>query len=1409
MPAAAATAPNLGLWINAANTFYAYTEAGESLDVNFTPIKTSLIDAGYEGPSNWDTVRQEMFATITAPDGTSNNCAIANGAVVDNSTTTCDFTALTSADAGIWKIDFTRGDIGTNPANSNPWTGTGAVTFAKWEITAHSGATVKPGRVWSDEYKMTQYGRAAGSDGKPSGVDTSVWFLGENGYLYQADYQNFNGIDSTLLSDAFGVTTTEDGCTVAYASSGGNKTSAGEIRVDTDTSSPYAGQTSADYLKALSLLPESNGFQGLSNGRCGTPYHLFFESPDTTMPESASLAGGSTVFLNPAIQTPKIESFTWAPNAEGSFAGTFSGAMSGVGAMPVDVQIDVDGDGASDVTVTGALAADGTFNAGWDGKDAAGDPLAVTGRIAATLQVTRMGEIHFIRDDVERSGGLRVQRLNGTNTGYVALQWDDEKLLAGGLSGQEEGAHRSCSTAALTGPGAADGSYVHGWATGHCGDGYQVSGNFTDGGVVYNNNSNSGIRGGWGDVRRIDDWTYETYDGRPYSIELGPLPTVELIKAVDGRVDADDQFRLAISTATNTELATATTQDGGTGATTGATGVLPERTYTLSEVMADGSTNPLTGYTGTLACVAGNESVTATAGDAGTWTVATPASAVYRIVDDGDPATTTDPQPQIAPVTITCTVTNVAKDGPTAGPDTVTVGQGETATLTPTVTPGDGAITGAAFDNGDTTKTVAGQGTWTIAVDPTTHAVTATFVPEAGFTGPVTQQPYTVTDENGLKASSTLDVVITPKTGDASATINPNETATLNPETTPGGAPLSGVTFDNGETTKVVAGEGTWTIALVEGEVVATFAPEADYYGTVTSQGYTVTDQNGESASGSLSVEINDPPVAGDASVTIAPNAVANLAPEVTPGTGAITEAVFDNGDTTKVVAGEGTWTISVDGEGKVTATFASADPTYSGAVTPQEYTVTDANGLKDSGTLSVTITEPAAAQPPVAGDDSATINPGETANLDPVVTAGSGVIESALFDNGQTTKVVVGEGTWTLALDGEGKVTATFASADPTYSGAVTPQEYTVTDANGLKDSGTLSVTITEPAAAQPPVAGDASKVINPNQTATLNPETTPGGAPLSGVTFDNGETTKVVAGEGTWTIALVEGEVVATFAPEADFYGTVTPQEYTVTDQNGESASGSLSVEINDPPAAGNDTVTIAPGETANLDPVVTAGSGVIESALFDNGQTTKVVVGEGTWTLALDGEGKVTATFASADPTYSGAVTPQEYTVTDANGLKDSGTLSVTITQDPTQPTPTPTPPVPTPAPPVPTPTPTPPAPPTPKPTHPGPTDPGPTHPGPTHPGHHPEPTDPGPTHPEPTKPEPTKPGQTKPGSTTTTTQRPTTTTTSKGSALPNTGAEGVLPLAAAAGAALIGGLFLLKVRGKRRDDEDAVD
>ena len=606
-------------------------------------------------------------------------------------------------------------------------------------------------------------------------------------------------------------------------------------------------------------------------------------------------------------------------------------------------------------------------------------------------------------------------------------------------------------------------------------------------------------------------------------------------------------------------------------------------------------------------------------------------------------------------LTGTGTLDVTVRTEPVAANAAATVNPGVTATLNPVVVVGTGALATALFDNGLTTKTVLGQGAWTLSL--VSGLPVATFVPLAAFRGAATAQAYTVTDIYTLSSSANLDVFVRtgPAAGDASATVNPGVTATLNPAVTIGSGILASAIFDNDLITKTVAGEGTWSIALVAGQPVVTFAPQAAFRGVATQQAYTVTDVNGITSSGNLNVTVRTGPTSGNASATVNPGLTAILNPVVTVGTDGLSSAVFDNGLTTKTVAGEGTWSVSLVA-GQPVASFVPL-AAFRGSATQQAYVATDINGLASTASLDVFVRTG-----PAAGSASATVNPGDAATLNPAVILGTGALSSVVFGNGFSSATVVSEGSWTISLV-SGQPVATFTPL-AAFRGIATPQTYSVTDVNGITSSGNLNVFVRTG-----PLAGDDSATVNPGVTATEHPIVTIGTGTLVSALFDNGLTTKTVAGEGTWTITLVSGQPVVTFAPEPTFHGAATTQSFGVTDANGLVATGHLNVTVRTGPTAGNDATTINPGATATLNPAVTLGTGALATAKFDDNSTTKTVPGQGTWIVSLVA-GQPVATFVPV-VTFHGNATQQAFTVTDINGLGASGLLDVTVNDAPIAP------------------------------------------------------------------------------------------------------------------------------------------
>ena len=107
----------------------------------------------------------------------------------------------------------------------------------------------------------------------------------------------------------------------------------------------------------------------------------------------------------------------------------------------------------------------------------------------------------------------------------------------------------------------------------------------------------------------------------------------------------------------------------------------------------------------------------------------------------------------------TPTVTPVT---PTAEDTTSTGKQGQTQTGKPVFTEGNSRVpmnddVPATFDDGSTTKTVDGVGTYTVAADGT-----VTFVPEKSFTGEAPAVTVVREDMNGTKASAKYTPTVTP-----------------------------------------------------------------------------------------------------------------------------------------------------------------------------------------------------------------------------------------------------------------------------------------------------------------------------------------------------------------------------------------------------------------------------------------------------------------------------------------------------------------------------------------------------------------------------------------------------------------------------------------------------------------------
>ncbi len=494
---------------------------------------------------------------------------------------------------------------------------------------------------------------------------------------------------------------------------------------------------------------------------------------------------------------------------------------------------------------------------------------------------------------------------------------------------------------------------------------------------------------------------------------------------------------------------------------------------------------------------------------------------VKRVDKNGTPVTATY-TPTVTPVT------------PTAEPTTSTGKQGQTQTGKPEFTEGDSRVpmnddVPATFEDGSTTKTVDGVGTYTVAADGT-----VTFVPEKSFVGTAPAVTVVREDVNGTKASATYTPTVTSVT----------PTATPAESTGPQGVVQTGtVTFTEGDSVapidkdtitlldengqpaaavfaKSPAGNiiGTFTVDKDTG--VVTFTPtDKSYSGDVVPVKVQAADTNGTTVETTYTPKITPvAPTSEDATSTDIQGATQTGKPSFTEGNPNVpidedTPATFEDGSTTKTVDGEGTYTVSPDG----TVTFVP-EKSFTGTASGVTVKRVDKNGTEITAKYTPTVTPVT----PTATPAESTDIQGATQTGKPEFTEGDSRVPMnddvpATFDDGTTTKAVEGVGTYTVAADG----TVTFVP-EKSFVGEAPAVTVVREDKNGTKASATYTPKVTPVT----PTAAPTTSTDIQGATQTGKPKFTEGDSrvPMNDdvpATFDDGSTTKTVDGVGTYTVA------------------------------------------------------------------------------------------------------------------------------------------------------------------------------------------------------------------------------------------------------------------------------------------------
>ena len=657
----------------------------------------------------------------------------------------------------------------------------------------------------------------------------------------------------------------------------------------------------------------------------------------------------------------------------------------------------------------------------------------------------------------------------------------------------------------------------------------------------------------------------------------------------------------------------------------------------------------------------------------GSSTKKVPGVGEYSINPDGSITFTPDKQfvGTQAPVTVkrvdkngtevtakyTPTVTKVT---PTSTPATSTGVQGQPQTATPVFTPGDPAVpidvdSPMTFEDGSSTKKVPGVGEYSINPDGS-----ITFTPDKQYVG--IPDPVTVkrVDKNGTPVTATYTPTVTkvtPTSSPATSTGVQGVPQTGSPVFTPGdpAVPIdvdSPMTFEDGSSTKTVPNVGVYTINP-DGSI--TFTPDKQYVGTPAPVTVKRVDKNGTEVTAKYTPTVTKvTPTSTDATSNGVQGVPQTGTPVFTPGDPTVpidadSPMTFEDGSSTKTVPNVGVYTINPDGS----ITF-TPDKQYVGTPAPVTVKRVDKNGTPVTATYTPTVTKVT----PTSTPATSTGAQGYKQSGKPVFTPGAAVVPMddsvpMTFEDGTTTKSVIGEGVYTIQADGSIEFVP-----EKTFTGQGSPLTVKRVDKNGTPVTATYQATVIP----VKPAANDdySSGVVNQAQTGQV--KFVPGSANINGteqsVDLVPGSLKFVVNGQavadttipaldqagkqvGTYSLAQ-DGTV--TFTPNQGYVGQPVPARIQATDVNGTTAEATYSPVVN-----ASVTSEGMKGQSQSKLPDFKGQVDTKVPAYLEGGVTSVTVPGQGTYTVNPE-TGQVTFT---PEPDFVGQATPITVIRRDVNG------------------------------------------------------------------------------------------------------------------------------------------------------------
>ncbi len=481
----------------------------------------------------------------------------------------------------------------------------------------------------------------------------------------------------------------------------------------------------------------------------------------------------------------------------------------------------------------------------------------------------------------------------------------------------------------------------------------------------------------------------------------------------------------------------------------------------------------------------------------------------------------------------------------------------------------------------------------------------ATYTPDDGYTG-TDSFTYTVTDDLGQTATGTVTVTVqpTPAAANLSRTIARDQTTSftvITEATAPAGVDkIASVTVDTPNHGGAV---------VVGADKTISYTPANGFTGT-ESFSYTLTDDLGQESTATITVTVQNGPVAPDVALRTAQDTAIsrNLADEASGLDAAVTAVSDPTHGTAELVDGVVTYT-PADG-------FTGADSFT--------YTVTDSLDQTTTGTVTVTVQSPPTAE-------IVTTETGKEMPVEVDLTEHIGGTAAAVTS-------VTAPASGTAVLD-DGVVTYTPANG---FVGTDS-FTYTVTDDLGQTAVGTVTVTVHAP-----PVAVDDPSI----RTGAATPVVVD---VLANDTVPNPANTIVtVTGAPGHGVAVVGDNGTITYTPSAGYVGA-DAFTYTLTDHLGQSSDALVSIQVIDGPVAVADSATTAMDRPVDVNLIGNdQGEGISVTAVGDASNGS----------VADNGDGTVTYTPHAG---FSGADT-FTYTITDDLDQTDEGTVTVTVLAPP---------------------------------------------------------------------------------------------------------------------------------------------